>query len=57
MRHDLTMIFRALALLAGWKILEVGGREIRNGKASQWLQQLLDQHTDDELRSIGYPLP
>jgi len=47
---------RALALLAGWKILEVGGKEIRNGKASQWLQELLNQDADNELRRLGVPI-
>lgn len=32
---------RALALLAGWRILEVGGEEVRSGKALEWLRQLL----------------
>lgn len=32
---------RALALLAGWRILEIGGREIRSGKAATWIQQLM----------------
>lgn len=38
---------RALCLLAGWHILEVGGAEIRSGKAIQWITQLLgDGHYD-----------
>lgn len=48
--------WRALALLAGWSVLEVGGREIRNGKAIQWLQQLLNTYADKELVKLGYPL-
>lgn len=32
---------RALALLAGWRGLEVGGDEIRSGKALEWLKTLL----------------
>ena len=31
----------ALLTLAGWRGLEVGGAEIRNGKAVEWLKQLL----------------
>lgn len=32
---------RALALLAGWKVLEVDGASIRDGRAIQWLKELL----------------
>lgn len=32
---------RALALLAGWRVLEVGGDEVRSGKALEWLRMLL----------------
>ncbi len=32
---------RALALLGGWKVLEVGGAEIRSGVAIQWVEALL----------------
>lgn len=32
---------RALALLAGWRVLEVGGDEVRSGRALEWLRQLL----------------
>ena len=32
---------RALLTLAGWRGLEVGGAEIRNGKGIEWLKQLL----------------
>lgn len=31
---------RALGLLQGWMILEVGGEQIRSGKAMEWLQEL-----------------
>lgn len=31
---------RALALLQGWAILEVGGEHIRSGRAMEWLQEL-----------------
>lgn len=31
---------RALGLLQGWLILEVGGEQIRSGKAMEWLQEL-----------------
>ena len=33
---------RALALLAGWSVLEVGGDEVRSGKALEWLRALLE---------------
>ena len=32
---------RALLTLAGWRGLEVGGAEIRDGRAISWLKQLL----------------
>lgn len=32
---------RALALLDGWKVLEVGGNQIRSGVAVQWVERLL----------------
>jgi hypothetical protein len=32
---------RALALLAGWRVLEVGGDEVRSGRALVWLRELL----------------
>ncbi len=32
---------RALALLAGWRVLEVGGAEIRSGQAIAWLIALM----------------
>ena len=31
---------RALGLLQNWLILEVGGEQIREGKAMEWLQEL-----------------
>ena len=31
---------RALGLLQGWLILEVGGDQIRSGKAMEWIQEL-----------------
>lgn len=34
---------RALVLLAGWRVLEVGGAEIRSGVAAGWIEQLLKQ--------------
>lgn len=40
-RFKADMEKRALALLAGWRILEVGGKEIRSGKAIHWIEQLL----------------
>lgn len=32
---------RALAMLAGWKVLEVDGASIRDGRAIEWTKQLL----------------
>lgn len=32
---------RALHLLAGWRVLEVSGAEIRSGRAAAWLVKLL----------------
>lgn len=32
---------RALLMLAGWRILEVGGAEIRSGQAIAWIEQLI----------------
>lgn len=32
---------RALLTLAGWRGLEVGGAEIRSGKAIEWIKELL----------------
>lgn len=34
---------RALAKLNGWRILEVSGKTIRNGKALEWVQEFLKQ--------------
>lgn len=31
----------ALALLAGWKLMPVGGDEIRSGQAATWIEQML----------------
>jgi len=36
---------RALAQLAGWRVLEVDGASIRSGKAIGWLKELLWQMT------------
>lgn len=33
---------RALAMLAGWRVLEVGGDQVRSGKALEWLRMLLE---------------
>jgi very-short-patch-repair endonuclease len=33
---------RALGLLAGWRVLEVSGAEIRSGRAIAWLIALMD---------------
>lgn len=35
---------RALAILAGWKVLEVDGQSIRDGRAIGWAMQLLSRH-------------
>lgn len=32
---------RALCLLAGWKVLEVDGASIKDGRAIEWLKELL----------------
>src|SRR3972149_4788558 len=32
---------RALLMFAGWRVLEVGGDEVRNGKALEWTKRLL----------------
>lgn len=32
---------RALAMLAGWRVLEVAGDQVRSGQALQWLRMLL----------------
>ena len=40
-RHRADIEKRVLHMLAGWRILEIGGAEIRNGKAIEWLKQLL----------------
>lgn len=34
---------RALALMAGWKVIEVDSSAIRDGRALQWLRTLLGQ--------------
>ncbi len=34
---------RALGLLQNWMILEVGGEQIRNGKAIEWLKELFEK--------------
>ena len=36
---------RALAMLAGWRVLEVGGDQVRSGQALQWLRLLLQART------------
>lgn len=33
----------ALLLLAGWRVLHVGGDEVRGGIAVEWIRQLLEQ--------------
>lgn len=54
-RFKADMEKRAQALLAGWRVLEVGGAEIRSGQASEWLQQLLTLDVDRELKQLGVP--
>ena len=34
---------RALGLLQGWRILEVSGKAIKDGRAIEWLKQLLKE--------------
>lgn len=34
---------RALGILQGWLILEVGGEQIRSGKAMEWIQALFEK--------------
>jgi very-short-patch-repair endonuclease len=36
---------RAVALLNGWDVLHVGGREVRSGQAIAWLKALLWERT------------
>lgn len=43
-RFKADMEKRALSLLQGWAILEVGGDEIRSGKAIEWIRALLNMH-------------
>lgn len=43
-RFKADMEKRALGLLQGWAILEVGGDEIRSGKAMEWIRALLNMH-------------
>ena len=40
-RFSADMEKRALHLLAGWRVLEVGGKEVRSKQAIKWLQELL----------------
>ncbi len=34
---------RAMGLLQGWRILEIGGDEVRSGKGIEWLIELIGQ--------------
>lgn len=36
---------RAQGLLQGWQVLEVGGAEIRDGTAVQWLHELFERNS------------
>jgi len=38
---------RARGLLQGWMVLEVGGDQIRSGKAMEWLQELFKRATKE----------
>lgn len=45
---------RALALLAGWRVLEVSGRTIRSGQAIHWIEEFLTGDAPRETpRSYG----
>lgn len=35
---------RALAMLAGWRVLEVDGASVRDGRAIKWLQELMGEY-------------
>lgn len=39
---------RARGILQGWLVLEVGGEQIRSGKAMEWLQELFKRATKEE---------
>ncbi len=41
-RFKADMVKRSKALLQGWRVLEVGGSEIRDGTAMQWLHELFE---------------
>lgn len=49
---------RALALLNGWRVLEVGGTEIRSGKAAAWIVTLIEMElaTPREKYAYGWPV-
>lgn len=40
-RFEADITKRALGMMAGWRILEVSGRAIRDGRAIEWLKDLL----------------
>lgn len=40
-RFEADIIKRSLGLLQGWRILEVSGRTIRDGRAIEWIKELL----------------
>ena len=42
------LVKRATSLLQGWLVLEVGGEQIRSGKAMEWLQELFKRATKEE---------
>lgn len=39
---------RARGILQGWLVLEVGGEQIRSGRAMEWLQELFKRATRNE---------
>jgi very-short-patch-repair endonuclease len=41
---------RAAAMLAGWRVLEVGPKEVKSGRAIVWLRELLGQVRDQSRR-------
>lgn len=48
-RFEADLEKRALAMLQGWWILEVGPDHIKDGKAMEWLQELFQRATKREV--------
>ena len=42
-RFEADITKRALGLLQGWRVLEVSGKAIKDGRAIEWLKQLLKE--------------